>query len=72
MMSFTDTGQTEVDEEREGRKQRGDGTEINEDMEGESDKEWIESGQGKGGRMKETEISSERDREKENVNDRKK
>lgn len=41
-------------------------------MEGERDKEWIESGQGKGGRMKETEISSERDREKENVNDRKK
>lgn len=72
MMSFTDTGQTKEDEEREGRKQRGDGIEINEDMEGESDKEWIESGQGKGGRMKETEISSERDREKENVNDRKK
>lgn len=39
MMSFTDTGQTEEDEEREGRKQRGDGIEINEDMEGESDKE---------------------------------
>lgn len=34
MMSFTDTGQTEEDEEREGRKQRGDGIEINEDMEG--------------------------------------
>lgn len=62
--------------DRSGRKETerkgGDGIEINEDMEGESDKEWRESGQGNGGRMEETEISSERDREKENVNDRKK